>query len=112
MGLLNLNEPEKADLEVQKETKDKSFRILVVVGCVLLAIPFASFTYDPSEGDPVLRGRFLGQIAHIIGASLGMLAVPAIISLISRTFTEKWEIVFAVVFLVLFISQVALRFAS
>lgn len=112
MGLLNLNEPEKTDLDLRNETKEKSFRTLIIIGCILLAGGFSSFTYDSTEGDPVLRGRLMGWISHMIGATLGILAVPAIVSLISKTFTDKWEYVFGAVFLVIFVANLALRIVN
>ncbi len=48
----------------------------------------------------------------MIGATLGILAVPAIVSLISKTFTDKWEYVFGAVFLVIFVANLALRIVN
>lgn len=112
MGLLNLNEPEKTEAELSKETKDNGIRVGIVIVCICIAGAYASFTYDPRSGDPVLRGRLVGEMAHLIGATLGMLALPTIAALIGKVLTEKWQYIFGGVFLLIFILNLASRFIA
>ncbi len=103
MSFLNLDEPEKTEVELEQERKERGIRAAIFVACICLAF------YTSFDGK---SGHLDETLARGIGGTFGKLFIPAVLALIAKGLTEKWHYVFGGVFLVIFLVNLAARFAK
>ncbi len=111
MGMLNLKESEQIEAEQEEQKNNSGNRNMIIIICVVVALNYALFIFDPMTGDLIIKNTLIGKFVDVLATATALLFFPVIISLIAKIFTHKWQYVFGVVFLISLLLNFAGRFS-
>ena len=110
--MLNLKESEQIEAVQEEQRNNSGNRNLIVIICVVIALNYAWYIFDPMTGDIIIKNTLIGKFVDVLATATALLFFPVVISLIAKIFTHKWQYVFGVVFLIGLIFNFAGRFAK